>query len=367
MRLAAYLILAICVVAVAGWALQRFRPSTFARYPGGIDEFRRRSKFILPVYLVSALMVGAFSSGISFLFVSALAYFMVGVPVLAVLYMQYEHRSRWGKLGKKQSPSAKREAFIMRENARRQQLWRQQLNGLVFPYELVTGDQAEAAYEAARVKGQVEGYTPLIITPASLLLPDLPLDRLMTEAHRIIDAAPTAQEFFADRTADWSRYDDDGSRMHWLTETAAFAAAQTVPARDLDNHITTLRNVLGAKPPFPYVQEAALVRIPTPRSWEIPAYTLYGGWNSCPSSEQIVAVSRHWKDKYGADICALGNGTIEFRIERPPADLRDAFELVREQALFCDEGVNDLIESPDYFRETVLQLSKQKYWLFWWD
>jgi hypothetical protein len=131
--------------------------------------------------------------------------------------------------------------------------------------------------------------------------------------------------------------------------------------------MVTLFDTLGAKPPFPYVQEAALVQIPTPRSWEIPAYTLYCGWNACPNSEQMVAVARHWSEKYGADICALGNGTIEFRVEHPPADLRDALELVREQMLFCDEGVDDLISAPEFLRQTVLHLPKQRYWIFWWD
>jgi Domain of unknown function (DUF4253) len=76
---------------------------------------------------------------------------------------------------------------------------------------------------------------------------------------------------------------------------------------------------------------------------------------------------QHWNEKYGADICAFGNGTMEFRVERPPADVHDALALVREQMLFCDEGLNDLIAAPEFFREMVLHLPKERYWLFWWD
>jgi hypothetical protein len=100
----------------------------------------------------------------------------------------------------------------LREAEQRQRRWQQQLKGLVFPYELVAGAEAEAAYEAARLKGQTEGYTPLVITPDSWLLPSLSLDQFMMEARRIIDAAPPAQEFFAERTAGWTSYDDDGRR-----------------------------------------------------------------------------------------------------------------------------------------------------------
>jgi hypothetical protein len=372
MWLAACLILAISLAAIVGWALQRFRPSVFSRYPGGIAEFTRRGKLLVPVYLLSALMVGALTSRIPILFVSALAFFMIGIPVLSVVYVQLEFRSRWSnKPGKRLLPAEMQEALKrrqLREAEKRQQRWRQQLDWLVFPYELVPGDQAEAAYEAARVKGQVEGYTPLIITPASWpVAPSLSRDDLMTEARRVIDAAPPAQEFFAERMTDWSRYDEDGERQRWLTEAPAFVAEPIESMRDLNDHMSTLRDTLGEKPPLPYVQEAALVRIPTPRSWEIPAYTLYGGWNACPNSEQMVAVARHWNEKYGADICALGDGTIEFRVERPPADPREALELVREQMLFCDEGVYDLIAVPEFLRETVLHLPKQRYWLFWWD
>jgi hypothetical protein len=368
MWLSAYLILAITIVTIAGWALQRFRPSTFARYPGGIEEFRQRSKFIVPIYFAAALMIGAFNSGIPFLVVSAAAFFTLGVPILTVVgVVQLNHRSRWGKRGKVRPSAETQEARIMREAATRQQLWQQQLNSLPFPYDLVPGAEAETAYEAARVKGQIDGFTPLIITPASLQLPNLPLDRLKPKVRQAIASAPPAQEFFSERIARWSRYDEDGTRQRWLTEAPTFATVSIEPAHDLVDSMFTLRDATGHRPPLPYVAEAALVRIPTPRSWEIPAYTLYGGWNDCPETAQIVAVARHWSEKYGADICAFGDGTIEFRVDRPPADLHAALDLVREHMLFCDEGANDLIASPEFFRDTLLRLPKQKYWLFWWD
>jgi hypothetical protein len=189
---------------------------------------------------------------------------------------------------------------------------------------------------------------------------------LKKKALRAIASAPSAQEFFSRRIAEWSRYDEDGARQRWLTEAPTSAAVSIEPARDLVDSMFTLREI-GQRPPLPYVAEAALVRIPTPRSWEIPAYTLYGGWNDCPKTAEIVAVARRWNEKYGADICAHGDCTIEFRVERPPADPHAALELMREHALFCDEGLNDLISSPDFARDMLLQLPKQKYWLFWWD
>ena len=364
MWVGAYLILAIGLVAVAGWALQRFRPSAFRRYPGGIEEFKRRGKIVLPIYLAAALIWGGLMSGIPVLFVSALAV-MFCSPVVAIYLF-----ARWSR-PRKRSPAEMQKAIELGQHqraAQREQLWQQQLKQLVFPYELVSGAEAEAAYEAARAKGQDEGYTPLIITPATWLLPNFSREQLVKKAQRVIDDAPQAKEFFSERMVERSRYDEDGTTKRRLDEAEAFAAAEPIgPTRDLDNRMFTLRDTLGAKPPFPDVREAALVRIPTPRSWEIPAYTLYGRWNACPTSGQMVAVARHWHEKYGADICALGDGTLEFRVERPPTDLREALELSREQMLFCDEGMDDLIGAPDIFRDAVSLLPIQKYWIFWWD
>jgi hypothetical protein len=358
---------AIGLAAIIGWALQRYRPSLFSRYPGGIEAFKRRGKIAIVICLAFALTMGALTSGNHFLVACGIAAIYIGGPLLAGVLMWWNHRLRWGKPGKARSPAEIQEALKrrrMQEAEQRQQRWQQVLDGLVFPYELVSGDQAEAAYEAARVKGQIEGYTPLIITPASLpMAPGVSGDQLMARARRIVDTVSPAQEFFAEQTAAWSRYDEDGERMRWLTEAPTFDAEPIEPARALNDRMYTLLDTVGEQRPVPYVREAALVRIPTPRSWEIPAYTLFGGWNACPGPRQIVAVARHWNEKYGADICALSSDTIEFRVERPPADLRQAFALLREHMLFCDEGFYDLIASPQYFREML----SQKYWLFWWD
>lgn len=81
----------------------------------------------------------------------------------------------------------------------------------------------------------------------------------------------------------------------------------------------------------------------------------------------MVAVARHWHEAYGADICGMGEQTLEFRVARPPADQRAALALIREHILFCDEGLFDLIGTPATFRDVVAQLQRQRYWLFWWD
>jgi hypothetical protein len=93
MRVAVYLILAIGLVAVAGWALQRFLPSAFSRYPGGIEELKRRGKIVTSVYVVAALMLGGLMSGIPLLFASALG-LIVCIAVVTIFLLARGSRSR---------------------------------------------------------------------------------------------------------------------------------------------------------------------------------------------------------------------------------------------------------------------------------
>jgi hypothetical protein len=298
------------------------------------------------------------------------AYLILAIGLMAVVGWR-----SWAAFNARKNPSpAEREKArqrFERERAdQRQQYWQRQLKELVFPYELVAGAQAEAAYEAARARGQAEGYTPLIITPGTRMLPDLPREPLILEARRVIEAVPQANEFFAQRMTELSKYDEGDTMKRRLDEVEAelFAAAAPIgPTPYVDNRMSTLVEHFGSKPPFPYISEAAVVRIPTARPWEIPAYLLYGGWNGCPHPEQMVAVARHWHEKYGADVCALGSKSLEFRVECPPADLRQTLELMREQMLFCDEGINELLAAPGILEDTAWRLPKQKYWFFWWD
>jgi Domain of unknown function (DUF4253) len=300
-------------------------------------------------------------------------FIIVGGVALALIFALGRKRARMRRVLRPSPVDAEtaRIRLQQRAAARRHSSWPrqlQQLEHLAFPYELVPGAEAEAAYEAARITGETEGFTPLIITPDSLLLPPFSRERLLSEAQRILAAAPQAEKFFAERRARLFRHGDGDSTQRMLDEAEAFALAEPVAApANADNRMSTLQDMAGQKPPFPWVEEAALVRIPTPRSWEIPAYTMYGGWNGCPDSAVMVAVARYWNETHGADICALGKQTLEFRVARPPADQPAALALIREQMLFCAEGLHDLISAPPMFRDVVAQLRGQRYWLFWWD
>ncbi|MBR0716279.1 DUF4253 domain-containing protein [Bradyrhizobium liaoningense] len=122
-----------------------------------------------------------------------------------------------------------------------------------------------------------------------------------------------------------------------------------------------------SKRPIEPFREVAALRIPTAKSWRIPAFLLYGGWNDAPSPEDMMAVAEHWHTRFGADICAIGSGTLEFRVSRPPASFQDALCLLREQLLFCQETLEDYQFSREAIQSHAASLTTSRYWVFWWD
>src|SRR5262249_36957201 len=141
------------------------------------------------------------------------------------------------------------------------------------------------------------------------------------------------------------------------------------------DHQSYMSFVLGGhqtSPPLQPFPQTALVRIPTPRSWEIPAHVLFGfSGDGVPTPEQIIAVARDWHERYGADICAVGHLALEFRVQRPPADRREAVRLLREHLLFSSLISEAFGGRPDmlheYLRDTLAELPRQTYWQFGWE
>ncbi len=46
--------------------------------------------------------------------------------------------------------------------------------------------------------------------------------------------------------------------------------------------------------------DTLLLKIPAESPWEIAAWLPMGGWNECPSPEEMIAVCKYWFEAYGA-------------------------------------------------------------------
>lgn len=82
--------------------------------------------------------------------------------------------------------------------------------------------------------------------------------------------------------------------------------------------------------------EILIAEIPVENPWEIFAYIPFGGWNDCPSNEDIMAISKYWFEKYGAVPCAISHNTLEYIIEKAVDD-EDKIRFTEEFYAFCPD------------------------------
>lgn len=104
--------------------------------------------------------------------------------------------------------------------------------------------------------------------------------------------------------------------------------------------------------------------IDTDESWKIPAYFAFGGWNDCPNPALHCAIWKYWQEKYGAHIVGVSNDVIEAVISRPPETVEQAMELAWEQYLYCNDIVDQGVETISNLGASVINHSS---WYFWWD
>lgn len=104
--------------------------------------------------------------------------------------------------------------------------------------------------------------------------------------------------------------------------------------------------------------------VPTRNSWEVPAYLKFGGWNDCPNPEEHVAVLKHWREQYGAQVVGMTHDLVELGVTRPPVERMAALMLALEHYAYCYDLVDQGTESISELAATLLDASV---WYFWWD
>src|SRR5262249_29167529 len=119
----------------------------------------------------------------------------------------------------------------------------------------------------------------------------------------------------------------------WLAERAeeidcCAPTSGVWPEGELGTHHFTLPIDAEHGTPLPRVFVAL---VPTVIGWQVPAYLRFGGWNSCPAPEHHVAMLKHWRHLYGAEVVGVGGEVLELANARPPADRDVAMRLAREQ------------------------------------
>jgi hypothetical protein len=79
-------------------------------------------------------------------------------------------------------------------------------------------------------------------------------------------------------------------------------------------------------------QPVILALLPVPNSEESLAYASFYGAEGERHHEELIAIARRWRERFGADLYANWGSMLQFVVARPPSNLHDAFEVTLEQA-----------------------------------
>jgi len=118
-----------------------------------------------------------------------------------------------------------------------------------------------------------------------------------------------------------------------------------------------------AKHPPHEIRSNYLAFVPTPHSWQAPAYFFMNNLLNLSDVEMLL-VLRHWEKLYGAKIVLFTPKVMELRINRRPESKEEALRLAFEQADFCS-GLFELhYTSPE---DLAADLMLKDRWEFSWD
>lgn len=227
---------------------------------------------------------------------------------------------------------------------------------LPFPIESVHGSQALEAYERLRAAGR---GIPVIVGNDETLhrlaerLADENLPENVLAIEKEAAAAPFPEAWRAKREQDLGAYDDAGDEDYSVT---GGEWPEAVTPQDFSQHLNLL-----TQQPLDRVQIAIL---PTQDPSLIPAFLNFGGWNECPDAATHVAAARYWYEKYGAEIVAITDDIIEYRVKRRPVSREAAMTLAQEQYELCSDIV---LQGSGTLEPLAATLMASDWWFFWWD
>ena len=106
-----------------------------------------------------------------------------------------------------------------------------------------------------------------------------------------------------------------------------------------------------------------LAKIPVKNPWEVFAYLPFGGWNDCPDTAALMAVSKYWHEQHRAVPAVLTYDTLEYSVPAPVAE-ESTRELAAEQYAFCADIIEQGIPTVG---KLAKELKNSRVWYFWWD
>ncbi|WP_441239031.1 DUF4253 domain-containing protein [Bradyrhizobium sp. 930_D9_N1_4] len=365
------LISAVAILLVGGalasavWLAPRYAASRFSSFPGGIERARLRTTtmafVLMSVFVVSG---GLALAGVE-PWIAVIIPFFSPIGLVALFAGVFIEAHIWDERlrAAARSPDALARLAAEREASQTRQ-WQTQIERLKLEFTIIPGEGIEKRFDALQREGYAAGFSPLILSPAAWLLPQVTRREWIGAARQTLKMRRPVEDFFEDAYRNL-----DGEKREALDELSSLTpGSEHKLSQPVVEQIGAMWTIFDlSKQPIEPFREVAALRIPTTRSWRIPVFLLYGGWNDAPSPDDMMVVAQHWHMRFGADICAIGSGSLEFRVSRPPASFQDALGLLREQLLFCQETLENYQFSREAIESDVIALTTSRHWVFWWD
>lgn len=210
--------------------------------------------------------------------------------------------------------------------------------------------EIQEAYRKARKLGKSEGFTPLLIVPSETLLEII---KCKDEVEGMsISSIQDGRKILANL---WEKGTDE------LIEDSLFMTdAESFPEETI-NEVLSFKSRTGR-----LEEEVILAKIPTKHPWEIFASLPFGGWNTCPSTTEIMAVSKYWYESFGAVPAVMAYDTVEYYLDNPIQAREEANQLAKEHYAFCEECIWHGTDSGTIV-ELANLIKNSSVWHFWWD
>lgn len=213
------------------------------------------------------------------------------------------------------------------------------------------------AYRQARLRGEREGFLPMLVVVDELLLEDIGFsceNKTPAQLRQELLSAPliSGKEFFQDRLAE-TREALEEDEPGYLEELVGEVSG----GEGIDCFLS-LWDLHGTK-----TVPVLLAELPVKHPWEVFAHLPFGGWNECPSSEEHMAAAKYWFEVHGAVPALMTHNVLEYSLPKPVSQ-EQQMELAMEQYAYCcdivDQGVGSIGRLAD-------GLSQSTTWYFWWD
>ncbi|WP_165356551.1 DUF4253 domain-containing protein [Sphingosinicella sp. BN140058] len=222
------------------------------------------------------------------------------------------------------------------------------------PYEVVTVPGAEAEAEWRRLRDAGRGW-PVVIGG----------DETLAQIAEMLGANEASAPAEILKTAAALRFPDALGSWPGAPVAADLRAEEgawpgNMPAGGVLPGLMVAADLTSGAP----LARVHILLIPTDKSWEVPAYLRWGGWNACPPPEVHVAVLKTWHEAYGAELAGLTGDQLNLRVARRPTKRAEALTLARDFYRYCpdifDQGTATL--AP-----LAAELMANDWWYFWWD